>query len=364
MASVGYIAPLAQIQPPKALTSGSFSGTIGLADFLAAVRDAESAYAQLTPTEIISSIRQLYYGTTPFQLLLPASVGAEQKYGYYPFPVLLKPKSIAILRARADENGSRDNPSPYLMPSSQPNAAVDIGHQVLTIDALLHPRADDPFLAYKIPNIDPASWIADLAIAAYWNEVFTSGGIAALYQNAEFITLTGADDPDALRKRIKAAGSLTLDDFYEWSAPETDLLGDIDGYCLYDLHSKDQKLPFSALLESYYATTTPVVKKRFSIFCLATRINYDHSTKDWHNADVIRGQWTPRIDRCVDFFLSSIWAMLKTTYIATPPPPPKSYPSSNLVLGKFLTWLKARLQAELRILHGDALPSSGYLFPP
>lgn len=57
-------------------------------------------------------------------------------------------------------------PSPYFYDTTA--TRIDLGHLLLTVDALLHPRADTPYSDFPVPAIDPASWVADLGIGAVW----------------------------------------------------------------------------------------------------------------------------------------------------------------------------------------------------
>lgn len=338
------------------------TGVLSVSDFIAAVRNAEEKYNQLSIYEFVSCLRQLYYSDLGFQLLLPDSVGSERRYGSSPFPVLLDRKFISMLRMKADENGREDNPSPYIQMPGAPDSLVDIGHMLLTIDALRFPRTDDPYKAYKVPAIDPASWVADLAIAAYWNEVFVAEGRPGLAK-ARFVTLTGARDEQALVKKIFDAPTLNIATFYAWSAPLPDLLGDIDGFGLYKLATIFPTSPLFEIFQKFYTGDTAASKKRFSDFCIANEINYDRGRQDWIDYDVIDRRWTARMDRCIDLFMSDWKTVLGINFASSPAPAPKTYNASPKVLRIFMDWLKAKLQAELREVERGTHRPTGPLFP-
>src|SRR5262249_11943010 len=139
-----------------------------------------------------------------------------------------------------------DNPSPYFFDAT--GSRVDLGHVLLTIDALLHPQAGVPYTDFGIPAIDVASWVADLGIAAVWAE---QDGV-----------------PDAPRVLPHLAdGRSDFDGYYLMSAPEPDLCGDIDGFNVFNGWLAGQSL--SSVLISYYvdrATAPGRYRHRFRQF--------------------------------------------------------------------------------------------------
>ena len=113
------------------------------------------------------------------------------------------------LTARADENAIGDNPSPYIVLAD--GSRVDAGHLLLALDALVHPRTSSPYTDYGIASIDPAGFAADLALASFWTTYHQREGKPA------------SDSP------IRPANP-TFDVYYRASAPNEDLLGDIDAF--------------------------------------------------------------------------------------------------------------------------------------
>ena len=165
--------------PPLNLAVGELFGE----DYILAVKDAEAAFPGDMPEHMLTRIRQMYYPGTRLdgltfretffdQLMLDAPVreagGARRMLKSPP----LNQTAFARLTASAFENAAPplppDNPGPYLVdPEGQ---RVDIGHTLLTIDALVHTSTGQPYLDFGIPSIDPAWWVADVGIAAVWAE--------------------------------------------------------------------------------------------------------------------------------------------------------------------------------------------------
>lgn len=111
---------------------------------------------------------------------------------------------------------------------------------MLTLEALLYPGSWHPYSTYGVPTIDPASWVADVGIGAVWLQ----------YQLNE-----GKPHEDAPKgfKDLNLSSLSTreqLDLFYEASAPEPDVLGDVDGFGLYDAWNPTTSL--SEQLKAYY----------------------------------------------------------------------------------------------------------------
>ncbi|MGI0495508.1 hypothetical protein ACN4EG_27335 [Alkalinema pantanalense CENA528] len=250
-------------------------GLVSLQTFIDAVEKVEKAYKNDTPQQIITRIRQLYYPGSKdnllkdiindfrFDTLLPNApnfevVSRDPFYGDYPpssvnevkfrriiSEGLVGKETYAILTAKADENGTLDNPSPYLVIPER-NEMIDIGHLLLTLDALLHPGSAAPFSApyYQIPTIDPASWVADVGLGSVW------------------LTKQLQGDPDKYAPaNLKLSSTPTqeeIDAFYKASAPEADILGDIDGFGLFDRFNSitRAKQTLSQHLKEYYGLTS------------------------------------------------------------------------------------------------------------
>jgi subtilisin family serine protease len=309
-------------------------GDLALDDFIEAMQAAESANVSDTPEQFLTRWRQLYYpGTDPdgltfreaaFDRLLPDA------------PLFLPNGSRRILTAagmdpiffgrlskRAPENPTPakplDNPSPYLVDVT--GQRVDIGHVLLTLDALLHPRAGDPpYQSFGVPAIDPASWVADLGIGAVWAE-----------QDGE----PGA--PIKLPRRPD--GQPDVDGYYRMSAPDSDLVGDIDGFNIIYAWLKGR--PLSSALIAYYTDGETVpggYRRRFRSF-LGTQ--FGGGQLDAVQEAAAAAKWTPRVNRFNDLFAAGLFGSLAIT-----PPPPRRWQFTPDVLSKFFQFLRSGLKTE------------------
>lgn len=296
-------------------------------EFIAAVEKVEAAWSNETTEDIITRIRRLYYpgshgwnflkGMTQkeaFDKLLP-----DAPNYYYPTvfdyddpagdpiervvdrSVLRDDEAYAILTAKADENGIRDNPSPYIFVPGR-NEMIDIGHVLLTLDALLHPRSESPYVDYGVPTIDPASWVADVGIGAVWMQ--GEGGYEGYY-------------PKRLENiRLDLSEEQKLDEFYKASAPEADILGDVDGFGLFDRFNTDSRRnkPLSVHLKEYYRRIGDDVgfsyEKRWNTFANSYQIKqirdksglYDGTFDIDELTEETKTMWVNRIDNFNNLF--------------------------------------------------------------
>jgi hypothetical protein len=244
------------------------------------------------------------------------------------------PNAYKHLTAKADENGKEDNPSPYIIGPNQEK--IDLGHALLGLDALLHPRTSNPFLTFGIPNIDPASWIADLALAVYWNET-RGDGAPKKY--------AGEDSSPAGRQK-------SFGIYYYMSATDEDIFGDADSFGWFEQWNAKPGQKLSEVLRSYYfgiSPLRPVVRKRWRIFCKANGIAYTVSGSNisWsQNLGTFAPPLIARIDRMCDLFEVGKGSIFVGTVSSAPPK--KSWPDSGFAFSTFLDWLKIRLDDELR----------------
>ena len=302
-------------------------GDLTVDDFLEAVQAAEGANPDDTPEEILTSIRQLYYpGTDPdgltfreafFDKLLPdAPFRFPDGTRRILTPAGMDPIFFGRLTQHAPENPTPgrplDNPSPYLIDVT--GARVDIGHVFLTIDALLHPRAGEPYLTWGVPAIDPASWVADVGIAAVWAE-----------QNGV---------PDAPRVLPPLSdGQPDLDGYFKMSAPDADMLGDIDGFNIMSAWLAGETL--SSVLIRYYMDgeiSPGVYRQRFRTFMAGFFGTTDPDPTQLTDALIT---WRPRVDRFNDVFdVGPIGAFFTMT-----PPPPRQWIFTSDVIATFIQWL-------------------------
>jgi hypothetical protein len=243
----------------------------------------------------------------------------------------VNPDAYEHLTAHADENKIGDNPSPYVvMPSGD---KVDVGHLLLGLDALIHPRTGDPYATLGVPNIDPASWVADIGIAAVW-----------MTQHEE----AGSPPSDAPKK----LSSPDLNAYYQMSAPKEDLLGDVDSFGLHVQFAATAKQTLSQALRAYYigsATQSAGVKQRWQTFCSKNSLGYARAGNSitWNGG--VRAAVIKRVDAFNDLYgagkFGSIGNMLKQKLGATIAH--RSWPHTPTVVDRFLDWVKTNVEAEL-----------------
>ena len=357
----------------------SSGGNIPIGDYIDCIKKVQTDFPKASPLQVLGSIRNLYYSGLKFYYLIPYSVFITQPISTESpdsiesptAPVDQLPKwndkqTLSKLKLRANENGQEDNPSPYLeIGNNGKTELIDVGHLFLTLDALQHSATAAPYATFGIPNIDISSWIADIAIAAYWDDFRGKNGLSKLIVDADFVEIEGRDTGALRKKMISKPSGPTEDDFFDYSAPESDLLGDVDGFVMNHLYASKPNASLSQLFNYYYANPSgKFVDKRFWFFCFLNQMNYNYGTKDWANINSIYTTYLPRIDRCVDLFYSGAFGALGN-FIKSPVsnPAKNSYTSSKIYLQKFLDWLKPRLQSELAKVQGKAMPNSGNMFP-
>jgi len=311
--------------PPPVLGPGDLT----FDDFIEAVQAAESANASDTPEQFLTRLRQLYYpGTDPDGLTF-REVAFDHLLPDAPFQLpngtrrILKPAGMdpiffGRLTMHAPENPipgrPLDNPSPYVIDVT--GVRIDVGHLLLTMDALLHPRSGEPYQTFGVPAIDPASWVADLGIAAVWAE-----------QNGQ------PDAPKVLP--LAPDGQPDLDGYYRMSAPDPDLFGDIDGFNVVSGWLAGKSL--SSALISYYMdgdTAPGLYRHRFRWFLASQFGAMVPDASQWAAAAV---KWQPRVDRFNDLFAAGAFGALTTLT----PPPLRHWRYTPNVLTKFFQWLMA-----------------------
>jgi hypothetical protein len=316
--------------PAFALTVGEMN----VDDFLEAVQAAESANASDSPEEFLTRIRQLYYpGTDPigltfrevaFDQLMPSSPvrqagGSRRVLG----PGGMDGLMFLRLAQRAYENAAPplppDNPSPYLVDAT--GTRVDIGHFLLTMEAVFHPTAGSPYSTFGIPAIDPASFVADLGSAAVWAE-----------QNGV---------PDAPRTLPPdATGNPDFPGYFAMSAPDPDLVGDIDGF---NIASQWQSTggSLSVPLVAYYLdgeVDPGGYRRRFRDF-VNDQIGDPDDPASWRSD---RARLEKRINRFNDLFAAGA----TSAFLTLTPPPPRSWRFTPDALDAFYDWLDLGVAAE------------------
>jgi len=306
---------------PAALTGSE--AIIPVDRFVACLEEAERAFPDDSRADLLSRIRNTYYSGFLVSQLLPdaRAHGGRTLHG--------NPRLGRVahrhLTARADENGVGDNPAPYvLLPSGE---QVDIGHLFLGLEALLHPRTTVPFSAYGVPNIDATGWVADVGMASVWTT-----------KHAE-----GAPDPRVSRRLASA----DRDAYYLMSAPDADLLGDIDVFAMRAQWALAAGQPLSTALRAYYLGgkgRPPGIRWRWRAFASVNRLAYGRTggrvawdPSWWHG-------WVRRIDRFNDVYGAGVGGSLWGTLTR---PTSRAWPETPYMLTLFLAWARPLLEAEL-----------------
>ncbi len=311
--------------------------------FVQMVNGVERAYPGESPRDIVTRIRLLYYGGNrdsyenqkAFHNLIPdakdtayVDVGNDSevtrdKVGSHIYN---------YLTARGNENAIGDNPSPYI--KLRNGELIDIGHLFLGIDALNHPRTGDPFAAYDVPNIDPATWAADLGIAVVWH--------VAHLENEK-------PHPKAPKKAHEMT-TPSIAGYYELSAPEVDLLGDVDAFGVKYTMEVLASQSLSEMLRHYYLRSgVASIERRWQTFA---RMNGFHYTGTGSNI-----QWTVptilMIMRRVKNFIymyndGGFYSMAHAKSYKVLPRGNRNWePWLSLVVLKFLNYVKKNLVAEI-----------------
>jgi hypothetical protein len=307
---------------PAAVLTGA-AAIIPVDRFVAYLEEAERAFPDDSPADLVSRIRNTYYSGFLVEQLLPdaRAQGGRTLHGN---PRLGR-TAHRHLTARADENGVGDNPSPYvLLPSGE---QVDIGHLFLGLEALLHPRTTVPFSAYGVPNIDATGWVADVGMASVWTT-----------KHAE-----GAPDPRVSRR----LPSPDRDTYYRMSAPDADLLGDIDVFAMRAQWALAAGQPLSAAVAAYYLGRRgrPAgTRWRWRAFASANRLAYSRAGRGIAWDPAWRAGWVRRIDRFNDVYGAGVGGSLWGTLTW---PTHRAWPETPHMLALFLAWAQPLLEAEL-----------------
>lgn len=338
---------------------------IPIADLIRYVEAVEAAHPREPKAEIISRIRNQYYGDFKFQQLIPGATtsdiqivptGAGAAVSKVPRKITSRigKEAHQHLTAHADENPTAtefgDNPSPYVQLVN--GELIDLGHLVLALDALDYPTkgepippegqrggfdfaawaANAPFSEFGVPNSDPAGWVADLGLASVWMTQHETEGAARSGAPEKKL-----DHPD-------------LDRYYQMSAPDQDLLGDMDAIGVFHQPTGRAAETLSQALRAYYLGAPPThpaaVGRRWRMFCDHFGFTYHRAgtTISWDPA--IRAVWIARINRFNDLAnAEKKGAFLQT--VRPGKPDRHTWPHTPAVLDRFLAFVKIRLEREL-----------------
>lgn len=324
--------------------SGSFAKSsnpkaiIPIGNLIRYVAAVEAGYPQDSAMDIVTRIRQSYYSGLLFEQLIPTAHTHDIRTEPGDFkPIQIKqPRMIdpgigreayEHLIARADENATGDNPSPYI--KLEDGSQIDLGHLLLGLDALIHPSTSIPYSSYGVPGIDPASWVADLGIASVW-----------MTQHEE----TGKPPSDAPKK----LDSPDLDAYYQMSAPEQDLLGDVDSFSSHEEYvAAPAGQPLSQTLTAYYLGKgggPPGIRKRWRTFCAKSGLAFQQlaSGISWIASGV--SQAVARVNWFSDLYAAGALGALGGALFG---PKRRTWPYTGKVVTKFLGWVKPQLEKEV-----------------
>ena len=197
------------------------------------VMEIEYYYSSNTPEQNIAKLSNQYYGdlNNRFSLVTKAAFertipDSDDKEIYSPPPSIvaeyrnlnkISKASLAILTSHADENSIGDNPSPFFKDADQNK--IDLGHLMFGLDGLIYNYADTGY-NYKNFQItksnDLTGYVADVFTAAAERRIFNQYGRQKLGRGKFYYP--DIDDPNK---------------FYDISASEPDLFGDIDPFGIY-----------------------------------------------------------------------------------------------------------------------------------
>jgi hypothetical protein len=326
---------------------------IPVADFIRYVEAVEMAYPKESKTEIISRIRNQYYSGLAFDQLIPQAHTSDPMI----FPGDGRPEVVQIprninprvgtaayqhLTAHADENAKLtgihgDNPSPYVKLAN--GEQIDVGHVVLGLDALDFPTTGDrdpkklenlPYSDYGIPNIDPAGWVADLGLASVWTTQHQEEGKP---RSGAPAMLPQAD----------------LNGYYDMSAPEEDLLGDIDAVGIFRQPTVTAGPTLSQSLRAYYlgeGGQPAAIGGRWRAFCTQFGFTYAQSGTSISWDPSVKTTWVARINRFNDLADAEMGGAARQI-LSPGKPKSRAWPNTPAILDRFLNFVKARLEAEL-----------------
>lgn len=337
---------LVQRQPTNTGTTPHV-GIIPVREFIRHVETVEHSYPNSTPQQILTMIRSMYYGSPAgspgFDRLIPdaPNTGALQMCTDSEGSVCREPvgdcscvyahglamdtpelqQAVRRLRERADENAIGDNPSPYIQVGSD---LIDVGHVLVGMDAILHPRTLDPFRSYGLTSAAaPATWSGDVGAAMVYLREHKQNG----------------------RKSSDVVGtpSPTLEDYYHNSAPMTDILGDVDAFSLAGMMGSQT---LSAALRQYYVSESGgsprMTFNRWAHFCDVNHLTFAEAGN--------RITWTPEarqtviqnITQFANLFAQRQNPITAMTLVIT-----QQWPEAGQFADRFLQDVQRGLEAEL-----------------
>ncbi len=335
--------PVRPAAAPPATSMSDPNSLIPIADFIRYVESVEKGYPNDRPSDTVTRIRVSYYTDIKFRRLIPNANNTELGYGIGRGGSLtlrnvdrelrrgeIDEEAYRHLTAHADENAKADNPSPYIQLAS--GERIDVGHMLLGLDALLHPVTSAPFTVFGVPNIDPSSFVADLGSASVWMTKHEESGSAP------------SDAP------IKHSNP-DLNEYYRMSAPEEDLLGDVDTFGVHDQWNASPGQRLSQIMRTYYLGQSggaAGIKTRYRKFCAKNGFAYNTVGNQVFWYPDVKTSIIDKVDKFSDLFAAGIMGSAWATVLSpVTPPSRRKWPHTSEVVDKFLNWLKAKLEAEL-----------------
>ncbi|HYR12441.1 MAG TPA: DUF4157 domain-containing protein, partial [Longimicrobium sp.] len=335
-------------------------GVIPVREFIRHVETVERAYPARSPQEILTLIRSLYYGSAAgspgFDRLIPdaPSTGAvetctdsegtrcEEPVGtcicVYAEGLAMSVdqlrQAVSRLRQHADENEIADNPSPYIEVGSD---LIDVGHLLVGVDAVLHPRTEDPFRSHGLTSAPgPATWEGDVG-----------AGMVYLAEHQA----NGRKSPD-----VKGNPSPTVADYYRNSAPMSDILGDVDAFGMASLVGPQT---LSGALRYYYVSESGGSPRyqynRWAGFCAAAGLTYTQSGSTIAWTAAARKLVIDRITAFANLFQGRTRPITAMTIGITP----SAWPTAGAFADLFLADVKRRLEQEIAANAAPSTSSSG-----
>lgn len=341
-------ATVLQRQKAPTTTASLRVGIIPVREFIQHVETVERAYPTKSPQEILTMIRSLYYGSPAgspgFDRLIPdaPNTGAveictdsegtrcEEPVGtclcVYAQGLAMDVghlrTAVSRLRQHANENEIADNPSPYIEVGGD---LIDVGHLLVGVDAILHPRTATPFSSHGLTSASgPATWEGDVGAGmVYLAEHRANGGKSA---------------------DVKGNPSPTVQSYYRNSTPMSDILGDVDAFGMASLVGQQT---LSSALRRYYVSESGGSPRyqynRWAGFCAAVGLTYTQSggTITWTPA--ARQRVIDRITAFANLFqgrTSPMRAMMSGI-------PPRIWPEAGDFADLFLADVKSGLEREI-----------------
>lgn len=353
------------LQLPSNHDPNAYFNFSDLIDYIQATEDVFTASPfNDSSISFVTRLRVMYYGGFIFNAVIPDLDYRDNSPKFKEKEIhksvmqssSLQREAFIHLISRADENLDGDNPSPYLIDTSN-SREIDLGHVLYGLQALQFPLENSPdpkngkvFLAYNLKGIHYASWVADVGIAVGTNERHIYDGHV----------------PVAVRKygNIYYPENPDIDRYFEISAPEPDLEGDVDAYGLWkaweEVESLNPEFKFSDVLKYYFQNPNSDNNfyhygNRYFIFCLETGIvtqisGDNYSWPDYVNLPTsllepiewMASFWFDQYNEfdIFDYNKSMIGKLTKNLIVNY------QFEDCKYVLIKFLQWLKPRLENE------------------